>query len=60
MDEQNRVDLWKQPTARRNQNADHPAGEIRLRTGDGLTRRADLLGAATVDQRDIFTTMSWI
>jgi hypothetical protein len=38
------VQLWKQPAGRQGAAADHPAGEIRLRGGGGLGRRAQLLG----------------
>ncbi|CAL9335965.1 hypothetical protein [Streptomyces sp. enrichment culture] len=42
------VRLWKQPTTRHDAATDHPAGEIRLRSGGGLGRRSRMLGASSV------------
>ncbi|MFE9426943.1 hypothetical protein ACFYNO_28710 [Kitasatospora sp. NPDC006697] len=42
------VQLWKQPTTRPGTAAaDHPAGQIRLRSAGGLGRRSQLLGEAS-------------
>ncbi|MFF4653549.1 hypothetical protein [Streptomyces sp. NPDC001380] len=35
---------WKQPQSRRGAAADHPSGEIALRTDGSLARRGRLLG----------------
>ncbi|MEU0051296.1 hypothetical protein [Streptomyces sp. NPDC006309] len=41
------VQLRKQPTIRHGASTDHPAGEIRLRSGGGLGRRSQLLGESS-------------
>ncbi|MFF5437649.1 hypothetical protein [Streptomyces achromogenes] len=41
------VRLWKQPTTRHGAATDHPAGDIRLRSGGGLGRRSQMLGASS-------------
>ncbi|MFB0617910.1 hypothetical protein [Streptomyces sp. AGS-58] len=41
------VQFWKRPSTRHGAPTDHPAGEIRLRSGGGLGRRSQLLGESS-------------
>ncbi|MEV4615519.1 hypothetical protein AB0K43_23455 [Kitasatospora sp. NPDC049258] len=50
------VQLRKQPTSRHGATGDHPAGEIRLRSGGGLGRRSQLLGGSPAFRN---TTSPW-
>ncbi|MEV5351266.1 hypothetical protein [Streptomyces achromogenes] len=42
------VRFRNQPATRHGAATDHPAGEIRLRSGGGLARRSQILGASSV------------
>ena len=50
----------KQPRARRDEAVDHPSGQIVLRSGGGLARRAGLLAEhmMSFDTMSPFTTLS--
>jgi mersacidin/lichenicidin family type 2 lantibiotic len=43
MDDQDLVRAWKEPEARQEATADHPAGEIKLDSASTLSRRIGLL-----------------
>jgi len=51
---------WKQPRTRRDEAVDHPSGQIVLRSGGGLARRAGLLAQhmSAFDTMSPFTTFS--
>jgi hypothetical protein len=54
------VRRWKQPRARRDEAVDHPSGQIVLRSGGGLARRAGLLAerVSSFDTISPWTTLS--